>query len=131
MEARARKLVDKGKETSLFEIMERKGHDRLKSSVWEHALQEGDPMAEKLLGEAVKAIGTGVASALNVLDVDAVIVGGGLGLRFGEPFLERIEKHAMKSLFTSDDPPAFKMAALGDLGGAIGASLLAKNLPAR
>ena len=127
MEARARKLVDKGKETSLFEIMERKGHDRLKSSVWEHALQEGDPMAEKLLDEAVQAIGTGVASALNVLDVDAVIVGGGLGLRFGEPFLKKIEKRAMKSLFTSDDPPAFRMAALGDLGGAIGAALLVKG----
>jgi glucokinase len=129
MEARARKLVDKGKKTSLFEIMERKGHDRLKSSVWEHALREGDSMAAELLDEAVKAIGTGVASALNVLDVEAVILGGGLGLRFGEDFLKRIEKRAMKSLFTSDDPPAFKLAALGDLGGAIGASLLVKDLP--
>ena len=75
----------------------------------------------------MKAIGTGVASACNVLDVECVILGGGLGLRFGEPFLKRIEKRAMKSLFTSEDPPDFKLAALGDLGGAIGASLLAKQ----
>jgi glucokinase len=131
MEARARKLQDKGEKTKLFEIMERRGHDRLKSSVWDHALREGDEMAEELLDEAVKAIGAGIASAVNVLDVDAVILGGGLGLRFGEPFLRRIEKRAMKNLFTSDDPPEFRLAALGDLGGAIGASLLAKNLPAR
>jgi glucokinase len=131
MEARARKLQEKGEKTKLFEIMERRGHDRLKSSVWDHALREGDEMAEKLLDEAVKAIGAGVASAANVLDVEAVILGGGLGLRFGEPFLRRIERAAMKNLFTSDDPPDFKLAALGDLGGAIGASLLAKNLPPR
>jgi glucokinase len=131
MEARARRLQDKGEKTKLFEIMERRGHDRLKSSVWDHALREGDEMAEELLDEGVKAIGAGIASAVNVLDVDAVILGGGLGLRFGEPLLRRIEKRAMKNLFTSDDPPDFKLAALGDLGGAIGASLLAKNLPAR
>jgi glucokinase len=127
MEARARKLVKKGHETKLFEIMERRGHDRLKSSVWERAWREGDEVAEELLDEAVKAIGTGVASALNVLDVEAMILGGGLGLRFGEKFLNDIRKHAMKSLFTSEHPPDFKMASLGDLGGAIGASLLVKN----
>jgi glucokinase len=75
----------------------------------------------------VKAIGTGVASALNVLDVEAMVLGGGLGLRFGDKFLNEIRKHAMKSLFTSADPPDFKMASLGDLGGAIGASLLVKD----
>jgi glucokinase len=130
MEARARKLVKDGDETKLFEIMERRGHDRLKSSVWERAWREGDEMAEQLLDEAVKAIGTGVASALNVLDVEAIILGGGLGLRFGDKFLNEIRKHAMKSLFTSADPPDFKMASLGDLGGAIGASLLVRNAQA-
>ncbi len=33
----------------------------------------------------------------------------------------------MKNLFTSADPPAFRLAALGDLGGAIGASLLGQE----
>jgi glucokinase len=127
MEARARKLVDKGRHTKLFAIMEERGNDRLKSGVWERALKHGDELAEELLEEAVKAIGTGVASAVNVLDVECVILGGGLGLRFGESFLKRIEKRAMKSLFTSENPPDFRLAALGDLGGAIGAALLAKN----
>ena len=128
MEARARKLVDKGEQTKLFEIMEHRGDDRLKSGVWERALKHGDEMAEKLLGEAVKAIGTGVASVCNVLDVEAVVLGGGLGLRFGEHFLKRIEKQAMKNIFTSEEnPPDFRLAALGDLGGAIGAALLVKD----
>jgi glucokinase len=32
----------------------------------------------------------------------------------------------MPHLFSSDDPPPFLMAELGDLGGAIGAALLNK-----
>jgi glucokinase len=127
MEARARKLVESGEHTKLFEIMEERGADRLKSSIWERALKAGDEMTEDLLDEAVKAIGAGVASACNVLDVECVILGGGLGLRFGEDFLGEIEKRAMKNLFTSDNPPEFRLASLGDLGGAIGASLLVKN----
>ncbi len=42
MEARARKLVEKGHETNLFEIMEERGNDRLKSGIWERALKHGD-----------------------------------------------------------------------------------------
>jgi glucokinase len=128
MEERARKLVEKGHKTKLFEIMEERGDDRLKSGIWERAVHHDDEMAKELLHEAVQAIGTGVASAMNVLDVECVILGGGLGLRFGEHFLPKIEKQAMKNLFTSDDPPDFKLASLGDLGGAIGASLLVKNV---
>jgi glucokinase len=127
MEMRARKLADEGRPTKLFEEMKHKGRDRLTSGVWAKALEDGDEMTKELLHEAVKAIGTGVASALNVLDVEAVVLGGGLGDRFGELYGSQIENHMLKSLFTSADPPAFHLAALGDLGGAIGASLLVKR----
>ena len=124
LEQRARKRVEKGEKTDLFKIMEKRGRDRLTSGIWARALDHNDRVAAKLLDEAVEALGVGVASALNVLDVDAVILGGGLGLRLGEPYCERIEAAMMPHLFSSDDPPAMHMAALGDLGGAIGASLL-------
>jgi glucokinase len=124
LEERARKRVEKGAKTDLFKIMEKRGRDRLTSGVWARALEHDDKLAHKLLDEAVEALGAGVASALNVLDVEAVIVGGGLGLRLGEPYCRRIEKAIMPHLFASDDPPAIHMAELGDLGGAIGASLL-------
>ena len=131
MENRARKLVEEGRKTNLFKEMEHRGRDRLTSGIWARALDDGDKMTEELLDEAVKAIGTGVASALNVLDVEAVVIGGGLGDRFGERYGEQIHKQMLKSLFTSDDPPAFHLAALGDLGGAIGASLLVKGRRAK
>ena len=125
MEAKAREEHDDGRKTQLFKIMKERGHDRLKSSVWEHAVKEGDELAEHLIDRAVKALGTGIGSAVNLLDVEAVVLGGGLGVRFGEPYLRQIEKQAAKHLFVDERPPAMHVAALGDLGGAIGASLLA------
>jgi glucokinase len=46
-------------------------------------------------------------------------------VRFGEPFVERIQVAMHPHLFNDANPPAIHVAALGDLGGAIGASLLA------
>jgi glucokinase len=130
MEAKARRLHDAGKRTDLFKIMKAKGHDRLTSSIWEHALREGDPVAKHLLDRAVKALGAGIASAVNLLDVEAVIIGGGLGVRLGEPFRERIERRMQPHLFVDERPPAIHLAELGDLGGAVGASLLVAGEPA-
>jgi glucokinase len=61
------------------------------------------------------------------LDVEAVTIGGGMGLRLGEPFVDRIRAAMQPHLFVDSDPPAVHLAALGDLGGAIGASLLVKR----
>ncbi|WP_445151759.1 ROK family protein [Baekduia sp. Peel2402] len=125
METRARKAVDDdGEKTILFEIMEEKGRDRLTSGIWWRAIERGDELAERLIDEAVEAIGTAVASACNVLDPEAVIIGGGLGVRFGEPYARRIEDAMMPHLFHDAHPPQIRVAELGDLGGALGAALL-------
>jgi glucokinase len=124
MEIHARRLLGKGKHTDLFEIMEKRGRSRLQSGVWARALDHDDAVATKLVDRAVKALGAGVASAVNVLDVEMVVIGGGLGSRLGEPYVERIREAMMPHLFVDDRPPEVLPAALGDLGGAIGASLL-------
>jgi glucokinase len=127
MEARARKRVEKGKRTDLFHLMEERGRTRLTSSIWAHALERGDKLASQIIDEAIEALGNGIASAVNLLDVEAVIIGGGLGVRFGEPYVERIAKAMQPHLFHDENPPDVKVASLGDLGGAIGAALLARN----
>ena len=125
MERRARSRHKDGEKTDLFKIMHKRGRTRLTSGIWSRALDAGDPLARKLIDDAVEALGAGVASAVNLLDVEAVIVGGGLGVRLGEPYVERIRAAMMPHLFGDQDPPAVHLAALGDLGGAIGATLLA------
>ena len=68
-----------------------------------------------------------IGSSVNLLDVEAVIIGGGLGVRFGEPFAKRIATAMQPHLFNDTNPPDVKVAALGDLGGALGASLLVRR----
>jgi glucokinase len=124
MEAHARKLHEKGRGTDLFKIMKDHDRTRLTSGVWAHAIEHGDELAEHMIERAVKALGAGIASAVNLLDVEAVILGGGLGVRFGAPMAERISEAMLPHLFADARPPHVTVAALGDLGGAIGASLL-------
>ena len=113
-----------GRETELFKIARKRGRERLTSGIWAAALERKDPLARKLVGEAVEALGAGVASVVNVLDVEVVILGGGLGIRLGEPYARRIAKAMPPHLFNDERPPPVLVAALGDLGGALGASLL-------
>jgi glucokinase len=128
MELRARKEVERGEKTVLFKIMEERSRTRLTSGVWSRALDRGDVLAERLIERAIRALGAGIASTQNVLDVEAVIIGGGLGLRLGQPYVDRIRAAMVPHLFADENMPAVELAALGDLGGAIGASLLARNV---
>ena len=123
LEERARELVSEGQTTVLFELMEKKGRERLTSGIWMRALDAGDDMAQTLLERAVRALGVGIGSAVTLLDVEAVVIGGGLGQRLGPAWLGWIEAAAREHTFFRD-PPEYRQAELGDLGGAIGASLL-------
>jgi glucokinase len=124
MEAEARRQHEEGRKTDLFKLMEKHEKPRLTSGIWERAIDANDHLAEDLIHRAIEALGTGVASAVNLLDPEAVIIGGGLGVRFGDRYMEPLTKEMGKHLFLDEKPPAVRVAALGDLGGAIGASLL-------
>ena len=126
METYARKLHEEENEpTRLFKIMERRNKPRLSSGVWAEALDHGDELAQRLIERALLALGAGIASAINLLDVPAVVIGGGLGTRLGQPYAEKILAAMMPHLFVDARPPVVLTAALGDLGGAVGASLIA------
>ena len=124
MELRARKRAAKGEKTELFKIMEKRGVERLASGVWARALKKGDRMAVSLVDRGVEAIACGAASVVNLLDLEAVVIGGGLGTRLGQPFADRISEAMLPHLFVRERPPAVHTAALGDYAGAVGATLL-------
>jgi glucokinase len=126
MEERARRAFAKGTKTKLFELMAKHGRDRLTSGVWAAALVRGDELATQLIERAVQALGAGIASAINLLDLEAVVIGGGLGTRFGVPAAERIAAAMQPHLFVPDRPPAVVTSELGDAGGALGAALLVR-----
>jgi glucokinase len=124
MEAEARRQHEEGAKTDLFKLMRKHERTRLTSGIWERALDHGDQMATKLIERAIEALGTGIASAVNLLDPEAVILGGGLGDRLGDRYRDALSEEMGKHLFVDDRPPALLGTELNDLGGALGASLL-------
>jgi glucokinase len=127
MERHVQKLVEKGRKTKLFDFMRERGRTRLTSGVWERALEHGDKLAVQMIDRAVGALGAGIASAQNLIDVEGVIIGGGLGVRLGHPYAKRIAEAMQPHLFFDSRPPHVHVAALGDLGGAVGAALLIRG----
>jgi glucokinase len=127
MEVHARHEIDDGRKSDLLKIMEHKQRDRFTSAVWAEAIDRGDELAGELIDGAVEALGAGAASAVNLLDVELVVIGGGLGVRFGEPYVERIRAAMTKHLFPGLGMPDVHLVGLGDLGGALGAALLARQ----
>jgi glucokinase len=128
MEARATRLHEqKGRKTDLFKLKKEHERPRLTSGVWARALERGDKLATQIIDQAVEALGAGIASAINLIDVEAVIIEGGLGVRLGHPYARRIAEAMQPHLFADDRPPRVHVAALGDLGGAVGATLLLKG----
>jgi glucokinase len=123
MEAHARSELTDGRKSDLIKIMRDKERERFTSSIWATAVGKGDKLARELIDEAVDALAIGIASASNLLDVEAIIIGGGLGVRFGEEYVTRIDDAMQEHLFPGHEPPAVHLVGLGDLGGAIGAAL--------
>lgn len=124
METRAREAAAAGRGTVLFDLMVEQGRERLSSRVWSDALAQGDALAGEIIDDALSAIAAAAVSAVNLLDLEAVVLGGGLGSRFGPPMADRLAAAMAPSLFQPERPPAVVSAELGDLGGAIGATLL-------
>lgn len=128
MEEKARREVKKGRKTKLFKLMKKHDKTHLTSAIWQRALEDGDELAEDLLNRAVAALSAGIASAVNLLDPEAVVIGGGLGVRFGDTLVPEIFEGMTPYLLNKENPPALEVASLGDEGGVIGASLLVKDL---
>ena len=125
IEATARMWQRRGRQTKLFEIMRRRGRDRVTSGTIADALQRRDEVTVELIDRAVWALGISLANAQNLLDLEAIIVGGGLGDRLGQPFVKRVEERATRHLHVPERPPRFLGTELGDLSGAVGAAVLA------
>lgn len=86
------------------------------------AVTAGDVIARKVVAQAGETLGTSVGWLVNVLDPEAIIVGGGLGLAGGlywERFVASTREHIWSG--THRDLP-ISPAALGTDAGLIGAA---------
>ena len=87
------------------------------------AASAGNPLAIEIVGDAAERLGVLVGLAVNMLDPEAVIVGGGLGLA-GGLYRDRLVAATRAHIWADSrrDLP-IKSAALGADAGVIGAAL--------
>lgn len=128
LEGAAVTAVEAGRPTALVEIQQRLGKRRMTSAVWAAALDEGDPLAKRLFGDAIDALGCGIAGAINLLDLDTIVIGGGLAEKLGAGFIDQIAEATLPRVLTKEKERRFLVAALGDDAGAIGAAVLARGM---
>lgn len=90
------------------------------------AAEAGDPQALVVLDTFAGWVALGLANLTNVLDPEAIVIGGGL-VRSGDTLLEPVRRWYERRLYATDrrPPPRLLAASLGEQAGAIGAALLA------
>ena len=128
MEIKARKEVKNGAKTDLFKIMEEHGRDRLTSGIWERALKHGDDLATTLIDRAVKS----ARGRDRLIRQPARSGGGDHRWRPRRSIRREVRppnRHSacIRTCSSATDRREMRLAALGDLGGAIGAALLAEE----
>ncbi len=85
----------------------------------------GDARAEEIWESALDSLALDLSHTVALLAPEAIVIGGGLGDRLGEPFVRRIEVEMAPRLFVPDKPPVMLMTEFGDLSGSVGAAVLA------
>ncbi len=92
------------------------------------ALEAGDALTNQVVREAQEVLGLLIASVVNLLDPQAVILGGGLVQSLGESFVEPVRAYAYDHFFLPDPEHRVQImqASLGDLATVMGAAVLAR-----
>lgn len=89
------------------------------------AADEGHVDAAAAFEEMGSYLGTGIATIVNTLDVELVVIGGGFGTAAGERLLGPARPVAARESARLDDPVPIVAAELGADAGMVGAALVA------
>jgi glucokinase len=89
------------------------------------AARGGDGLANEVVSGAARALGVGIGAALNLLNLDRVVVGGGVAAA-GDFLLERIVAETKARTFAQVFADcSFRLAELGGDAGVVGAARVA------
>lgn len=126
---RMRRAVKRGEAPLLADILKQRDDDRITSGVIRQALAVGDPTTLQAVSDAQEVLGLLIASVVNLLDPEAIVMGGGLVESLGEAFLEPVREAAYVNFFLQQDARQVQIvpAALGDDSVVLGAAVLARS----
>ena len=119
--------VKSGKKTVLTSIVDG-DLSKLGSRDLKKALKKGDELVTKTLEDTARMTGIGLANLITILNLQTIVLGGGIIEAVGEMMLPTI----IKSAATNSFPGAFEgvriaTSKLGDHAGILGAAFLAKS----
>jgi glucokinase len=129
MERDVRAAIRAGEKSEVLKLMEERGKERMTSSIIQRALKRKDPVMGKVMKRAQYYLGLSVASVVNLLDPECVVIGGGIVERLGDEFVAPIRKTAYLNFLRRHDAERVKIVpgALQDNAGALGAVVLARQ----
>ncbi len=129
MERDVRAAIRSGQRSCVLKLMEERGKERMTSSVLQRALRKNDPVMRKVMKRAQYYMGMLVASVVNMLDPECVVIGGGIAERLGESYVAPIRKTAYQNFLRRHDAERVKIVpgTLGDNAGPLGAVVLARR----
>ncbi len=116
--------IDAGEITSIWEAADR-DREKVSSKLVFEAANNGDAVAVALREHALKAIGIGLGSLLNIFDPEALVVGGGVTMGLVDRWDDVVTEVKNYSLAHFQQDPRLHITTLGDDVSLLGAAGLA------
>ncbi|HOO29851.1 MAG TPA: ROK family transcriptional regulator [Bacillota bacterium] len=121
--AAAIRAVSTGSSTLIRDIVDGK-IEAITAEVVSQAAAQGDLLATRLIQEAGRYLGIGIANAVNLLSPDIVIIGGGVA-RAGDILFDEVRATVQKRAFTAMvNLPPILPSAQGEEASSVGAAAL-------
>ncbi len=124
IEKRITGALKKGRNSIILDYME--DGKSMSSGMIKKALEKGDELVTQALDEASEYLSAGLASVINFINPELIILGGGLIDAIDYFYNKTILKAHVKALPTPASKIEFKKAQLGDYSGVIGAAFLSE-----
>jgi glucokinase len=99
----------------------------LRSKALASAVEQGDEVVTRAVGDAARYMGNGLATVINLLNPKRIILGGGLVEALDIYFQQAAKEARFKGLKIATRKVEIVKAELGDYAGIVGAALLAKD----
>ena len=125
IEKRITGALKKGRNSIILDYME--DGKSMSSGMIKKALEQGDELVTQALDEASEYLSAGLASVINFINPELIILGGGLIDAIDYFYNKTILKAHVKALPTPAAKIEFKKAQLGDYSGVIGAAFLSNS----
>ncbi len=122
VEKKIKAQIKRGRNSVVIEYLKESGN--LRSSQLKDSVSENDELVIECIKESAGYLSSGLASIMNFLNPEAIILGGGMIEAIDLLFEETTKKVKNKALSVPASKTKIIKAKLGDFSGIVGASLL-------